>query len=100
MDAEGDKIRFLIANRPEWVAGALSEMGVDPFSAKHFAKKATEPQGREALAREVLEYMSATSESRSERMREAGRKRAKAAGAPRLPWDMNAPSSYEVPRGQ
>jgi hypothetical protein len=98
--SEGDRIRFLIANHPEWVEGALADIGVDPFSARRYGRLSATPVDPEALTADVLRYMEATSQSRNERLTERGRKRAKAEPSVRLPWDMNAPSGYEVIRGQ
>jgi hypothetical protein len=100
VDKEGDRIRFLIANRPEWVEGGLVDMGVDPFSAQRYGRLSAGSGDRAALAEEVLRYMDATAQSRNDRLTERGRKRAKQTPAPRLPIDINAPSGYEVIRGQ
>lgn len=100
MDRDGERIRFLIANRPEWVEGALGDMGVDPFSARRYGRMSAVAEDRSALAEEVLRYMDATAKSRNERLTARGRLRARQMPAPRLPWDANSPSGYEVIRGQ
>ncbi len=100
MDSEGDRIRFLLANRPEWVAGALEDIGMDPFSARRYGRMSSGDADKSALEREILQYMSDTASSRNERLVERGRNRARSQPAMRLPWDMNSPSGYEVIRGQ
>lgn len=77
----GERIRFLIQSRPESLGSALSELGMDPFSARYYGKK-----GAQTDPDSLIKYLRDTEESRKERRQEAGRKRAKGTRGAPSPW--------------
>ena len=67
-DQEGERIRVLLESENPQIRGgvesALLEMGVDPFTARHYGNRGGDPA-------EINKYLEATKESRKERMRRA-----------------------------
>jgi hypothetical protein len=100
MDKDGDRIRFLIANRPEWLQSTLHEYGVDPFSSRYYAKRAVAGGDPDVTADQLLKYMQDTRQVREERVNERNRRELRGKMMMRLPWSMDEPSGYEVNRGR